>query len=154
MPQEKRPFKILYVENGIGYGGAVICLRHLVKHLDRSKYLPMVVTGRTGPQYREIANDALWKHIPDRLIDIVGLQRKFGEQTWPDMIPGFRFLCQQTLARLDDLFNFLPFFLRLLWTAWQFRADLIHANNEPLCNRAALLVGKCLRIPTVCHVRG
>jgi len=68
--------------------------------------------------------------------------------------PTLRFVTTQLLARADDITNFLPFFLQLLWTARRFKADLIHANNEPLCNRAALLVGKILRIPTVCHVRG
>lgn len=154
METKDQPKHILYVENGIGYGGAIICLRHLVRNLDRNKYLPMVVTGRTSPQYKEIAEEALWKHIPDRLIDIVGLQRNLAAQAWPDKLPGLRFLAQQLLARLDDLINFLPFFIRLLWTTWRFKADLIHANNEPLCNRAALLVAKCLRIPSVCHVRG
>ncbi|MEZ0186520.1 MAG: glycosyltransferase family 4 protein [Candidatus Reddybacter sp.] len=146
--------KILYVENGIGYGGAIICLRHLVRNLDRSRFTPMVITGRTGPQYREIANEAEWKHIPDRHIDIVGAHRKIDPIAWIDKIPGLRFIASQLLARADDLFNFLPFFLHLLWTAWRFKTDLIHANNEPLCNRAALLVGKILKIPTVCHVRG
>jgi len=47
--------RILYVENGIGYGGAIICLRHLIRNLDRSRFTPMVVTGRTGSQYQEIA---------------------------------------------------------------------------------------------------
>ena len=148
------PKKILYVENGIGYGGAIICLRHLVRNLDRTRFTPMVVTGRTGPQYQEIANEAVWQHIPDRHIDIVGAHRKLDPIGWIDKIPGLRFIINQVLARADDLFNFLPFFLHLLWTAWRFKADLIHANNEPLCNRAALLVGKVLKIPTVCHVRG
>jgi len=154
MPNNHTTKKILYVENGIGYGGAIICLRHLVRNLDRSLYTPMVITGRTGPQYQEIANEALWKHIPDRHIDIVGAHRKLDPTTWPDKIPGLRFIINQILARADDLFNFLPFFLSLLWTAKQFKADIIHANNEPLCNRAALLVGRILKIPTVCHVRG
>ncbi len=152
--QTPQPKRILYVENGIGYGGAIICLRHLVRNLDRSRFTPMVVTGRTGPQYREIANEALWKHIPDRHIDIVGAHRKLDPARWPDKIPGLRFLINQLLGRADDIGNFIPFFLQLLWTAWRFKADLIHANNEPLCNRAALLVGKVLKIPTVCHVRG
>ena len=146
--------RVLYIENGIGYGGAIICLRHLVRNLDRSKYTPMVVTGRTGPQYEEIDNEAYWKHIPDRHIDIVGAHQKIDHAQWPDKIPGLRFIINQVLARSDDLFNFLPFFLRLLWTTNRFKADLIHANNEPLCNRAALLVGKILKIPTICHVRG
>jgi len=148
------PKKILYVENGIGYGGAIICLRHLVRNLDRTRFTPMVVTGRTGPQYREIANEAQWQHIPDRHVDIVGAHRKIDPIAWIDKIPGLRFIVNQVLARADDLFNFLPFFLHLLYTAWRFKADLIHANNEPLCNRAALLVAKVLRIPSVCHVRG
>jgi glycosyltransferase involved in cell wall biosynthesis len=148
------PKRILYVDNGIGYGGAIICLRHLVRNLDRSLFTPMVVTGRTSPQYREIANEAAWKHIPDRHVDVVGLHRRLGAATWPDKIPGMRFILNQLIGRADDLGNFIPFFFSLLWTAWRFKADLIHANNEPLCNRAALLVAKVLRIPSVCHVRG
>jgi len=155
MDDQSKPLKhILYVENGIGYGGAIICLRHLVRNLDRDRFTPMVVTGRTGPQYREIADEALWKHIPDRHIDIVGAHRKLDPARWPEKIPGGRFILNQLLGRSDDIGNFLPFFIQLLWTAWRFKADLIHANNEPLCNRAALLVGKLLQIPTVCHVRG
>ena len=149
-----RPKRILYVENGIGYGGAIICLRHLVRNLDRGRFTPMVVTGRTGPQYREIAEEAEWKHIPDRHLDVVGAHRKLDPLAWPDRVPGARFLFNQALARGDDIANFLPFYLKLLHAARRFGADLIHANNEPLCNRAALLVGKTLGIPTVCHVRG
>jgi len=152
--QTATPKRILFVENGIGYGGAIICLRHLVRNLDRNRFTPMVVTGRNGPQYREIADEALWKHIPDRHIDIVGAHQKFDPATWPDKIPGLRLIINQLLGRADDVGNFVPFFLQLLWAAWRFKADLIHANNEPLCNRAALLVGKILKIPTVCHVRG
>ncbi|WKJ92649.1 glycosyltransferase family 4 protein [Methylomonas montana] len=146
--------KILYVENGIGYGGAIICLRHLVRNLDRTRYLPMVVTGRTGPQYEEIAHEALWKHIPDRHLDTVGLKAKAASIEWLSKRPALRFLVDQIIARADDLCNFLPFFLQLLWSAWRFKADLIHANNEPLCNRAALLVAKVLGIPSISHVRG
>lgn len=146
--------RILFVENGIGYGGAIICLRHLVRNLDRSRFVPMVITGRTGLQYQEIAAEAEWRYLPDRHIDIAGAHLKLDSQGWPDKIPGLRFVINQLLARTDDIANFLPFFVQLLWTAWRFKADLIHANNEPLCNRAALLVGKVLKRPVVCHVRG
>ena len=148
------PRRILYVENGIGYGGAIICLRHLVRNLDRSRFVPMVVTGRTGPQYREIASEAPWKHIPDQRIDVVGIRRKLGMVTWVNRVPGLRFLLNKLIARIDDLGNFLPFFLQLLWVAVRFQPALIHVNNEPLCNRAAILAGKLLRVPVVCHVRG
>lgn len=154
MTTNPHPAKILYIENGIGYGGAIICLRHLVRNLDKCRYTPLVITGRTSIQYQDIANEALWKHIADRHIDIVGARRIIDPLSWPDKIPGIRLIINQLLARADDLFNFLPFFINLLWTTKRFKADLIHANNEPLCNRAALLVGRVLKIPTVCHVRG
>ena len=145
---------ILYVENGIGYGGAIICLRHLVRNLDRSRYTPLVVTGRTSPDYQDIANEAQWQYIADRHIDNVGLRVRLAKVAWLNKSAGLRFISSQLLARADDVFNFLPFFLQLLWTAKRFRADLIHANNDPLSNRAALLVGKVLGIPSVCHIRG
>ncbi|OQW79962.1 MAG: hypothetical protein BVN35_00870 [Proteobacteria bacterium ST_bin11] len=154
MTTNSPPKRIVYVENGIGYGGAIICLRHLVRNLDRDRFHPLVVTGRNGPQYQEIAEEALWKHIPDRHIDIVAWRAKAESLDWLGKLPVLRFIVNQLIARSDDVFNFMPFFLHLLWTSWRFKADLIHANNEPLCNRAALLVAKILRIPSICHVRG
>jgi len=145
---------ILYVENGIGYGGAIICLRHLVRQLDRQQFNPLVVTGRKDLPYQTIANEAQWQPIIDRHIDVVGLRAQLADSQVLHLIPGLSWLLNQVLARLDDMVNFLPFFLQLYWVAWRFKADLIHANNEPLCNRAALLVGKLLHIPIVCHVRG
>ena len=142
------------MENGIGYGGAIICLRHLVRQLDKQQFKPLVVTGRKDLPYQDIPKDAQWRPIIDRHIDVVVLRTQLADHKVLSAIPGIPWLLNQVLARLDDIVNFLPFFLQLLWTAWRFKTDLIHANNEPLCNRAALLVGKLLHIPTVCHVRG
>ncbi|BBL58709.1 glycosyltransferase family 4 protein [Methylomonas koyamae] len=153
MKNGAKPKRILFVENGIGYGGAIICLRHLARNLDRELFLPMVITGRTGPQYEEIAQDALWKHIPDHHFDAVAWRNKLKTATSLNKIPAFNFIANQIIARADDIFNFLPFFISLLWTAWRFEADLIHANNDPVCNRAALLVAKTLGIPSICHIR-
>ncbi len=146
--------RVLYVENGIGYGGAAICLRHLVRNLDPARYEPCVVTGRTGPEYREIAREAHWRHITDRHFDAPGARRRIASSPLLARIAPLRWFALQLVARLDDLLNFLPFFLGFLWTAWRFKPHLIHANNEPLCNRAALLAARALRIPSVCHVRG
>ena len=149
-----QPEHILYVENGIGYGGAIICLRHLVRNLDRSRFTPMVVTGRTGHLYEEIAGEASWVHLPDHRVDVISMKRRLQNSRWIQNIPGLNFILGQIIARLDDALNFLPHYLQLLWTAARFHATLIHVNNEPLCNRAAILAGKTLRIPVVCHVRG
>lgn len=145
---------ILYVENGIGYGGAIICLRHLVRNLDQKEFEPLVVTGLGGPLYQDIARETPWKYISDRPLDTVGMKRKLAKARWPNALPGLRWVLGQVIARLDDLVNFLPFLVRLMWTAKRFGADLIHANNEPSCNRASLIAGKLLGIPVIAHVRG
>ena len=145
---------ILYVENGIGYGGAVVCLRHLVCNLDRSRFAPVVITGRDDGPYAEIASEAPWHHVPDRRIDVVALRRRLSAARWPDRMPGLRGLMGQVLARLDDVGNTLPFLLGILTVARRYKPAIIHANNEPLCNRAALLAGELLGIPVVSHVRG
>ncbi len=152
--QINKKIRVLYVENGIGYGGAIICLRHLVRNLDRNKFEPMVITGLTGPQYREIATEAHWKHIPDRHLDVVTMKRRLQAARWPEILPGLRWLVNQLLSRLDDVFNFLPALIQTLWAVQHFKPDLIHANNEPLCNRSALLAGKLMGVPVVAHVRG
>jgi glycosyltransferase involved in cell wall biosynthesis len=146
--------RVLYVENGIGYGGAVVCLRHLVRNLDRGKFEPMVITGLGDEKYQDIAAEACWKHIPDRRLDVMSMKRALHAWRWPDALPGLRWTINQVLSRLDDLFNFLPSLLQTLWTVFRFRPALIHVNNEPLCNRAALLAGKLLGVPVVAHVRG
>jgi len=146
--------RVLYVENGIGYGGAIICLRHLVRNLDPLKFKAMVITGLGDEKYQDIAADAAWKHIPDRRLDVISLKRALAQSRWPDRLPGSRWIVNQLVSRLDDLVNFLPSFLQTLWTIIRFRPDLIHVNNEPLCNRSAILAGRLLGIPVVAHVRG
>lgn len=152
MPTSRK--RILYVENGIGYGGAIICLRHLVRNLDKNKYEAMVITGRNGPQYQEIAQEAKWKCIPDRRIDISNLRNRLDKGSLTIKSPNLAKVLSQLLSRFDDIVNFLPSLIGTLVVARRFKPALIHANNEPLCNRAALLAGKILGIPVISHVRG
>lgn len=148
------PKRVLFVENGIGYGGAIICLRHLVRNLDRSRYDPIVATGRDDAPYRGIAAEAEWVPIRDRHIDVARIKRRLATVDWLRRAGPLRWLVYQVLARVDDVANFLPFFLGLLWLALRRRPALIHVNNEPLCNRAAVFVGRLLDVPVVTHVRG
>lgn len=149
-----RHTRILFVENGIGYGGAIICLRHLVRNLDRRRYEPMVLTGRNGPLYEDIANDAAWRCVRDRHIDIPAIRLKLDQSPLLKRLAPLNWLVNQVLSRLDDLFNFLPCLIGTLWLMLRWKPDLVHLNNEPLCNRAALISAWILRIPTISHVRG
>jgi glycosyltransferase involved in cell wall biosynthesis len=104
--------------------------------------------------YQDIAREARWKQIPDRRLDVVSMKRGLVASLWPDRIPGLRWVANQMLARLDDVCNFLPSLLQTMWTVMLFRPHVIHVNNEPLCNRAAVLAGKLMGVPVVAHVRG
>ncbi len=132
----------------------MICLRHLVRHLDRSRFVPIVITGRNEPPYRGIASEAMWIHIPDRRIDVTRFQRFIQNNKRIRSLSALRMILVQIAARLDDFGNFLPQFLQMLWVTHSLRPDIIHVNNEPLCNRAAILAGKMLGVPVICHVRG
>jgi glycosyltransferase involved in cell wall biosynthesis len=145
---------VVYVENGIGYGGAVTCLRHLIRALDHSKFEPIVVTGQSSAPYVEIADDAQWLSIPDRRVDVVAMRRTLEATGWLARVPSARWVLMQLVARLDDFANFLPFFVQLTWFLLRARPDVVHVNNEPLCNRAAVLAASMLGIPLVSHVRG
>jgi len=152
--RNSRAARVLYVENGIGYGGAVICLRHLVRNLDRDRFEPIVITGNGAGPYRGIAADATWLPIRDRILDTLGWQRRIKESKFAAAFPGLTTIVRKVLGRLDDAVNFVPFLSRLLFAVARIRPAIIHANNEPMCNRAALLAGALSGIPVVCHVRG
>ena len=143
----------MYVENGIGYGGAVICLRHLLRNLDRSRFVPVVVTGKTGEGYSEIGGEAEWYCVPNRRLDTAGLRARISR------MPMFRRrglgtrAVDQVVARLDDAVNVLPAYCQMLKLMRRVRPDLVHLNNEPLCNEAALLAAVTLGIPVVSHIR-
>ena len=149
-----RPVRVLYVENGIGYGGAVICLRHLVRNLDRTRFEPIVVTGKDSAPYCEIAADAKWLPIADRVLDTLGWQRRISRSWLGSAFPRLATLSRKVLGRVDDVINLLPYVTRLCFAVRKYRPVLIHANNEPMCNRGALIAGRLFGVPVVCHVRG
>lgn len=148
------PTTVVFFENGIGYGGAVVCMRYLVRKLDRSRFLPIVVTGRRGGPYEGLRDDAEWHCIPDHRFDLTRAQARLAQSRLFARSRLLTTLAKQVLARVDDLLNFLPGLIQTLAFLRRKRPALVHVNNEPLCNRAAVLAAAALRIPVVAHVRG
>jgi len=129
--------KILYLENGIGWGGAAICLKLIASHLNRDRFIPVIVSSHKDGEYQEYKKIAEWYWVPFRK---------------PDRSRGHAL---KRLASLSDyLLCLMPNVFRLLNLSRRIRPDIIHLNNEPVCNMAGVLVAKCLRIPCISHVRG
>jgi glycosyltransferase involved in cell wall biosynthesis len=133
------PRKILYLENAIGWGGAAICLKLIAASLDKRKYHPIITAPHNDAIYSSYGNVADWRYIPDKKINKNELAKRTGDSV---------------ASAADYLFNVMPYVIRLLYLAKKERPDIIHLNNDPVCNLAGVLVARLLNIPCISHVRG
>jgi glycosyltransferase involved in cell wall biosynthesis len=153
-PENERR-RVLYIENGQGYGGAVICLELLLQALDRNCYEPFVSTSYTDGNYQNLINTAPFTYLPYRVFN----KNKLAEQLIPQRnnTPKgavVRKACRQLFSAADYTINLLPYVLHLIALCRRQYIDLVHLNNEPVCNMGGLLAAKMLGLPVVCHVRG
>lgn len=142
---------VLFVENGAGFGGAIVALQTLLQHADTRQHAYHVVTNLPVGRFASLPQVERACVIRDHVFDARALAARFSRQGLPGPLQR---LLLFLLGRADDLLNRLPFFCRLLLLALRLRPALIHGNNELASNREALLVAWLLGIPYVQHVRG
>lgn len=145
------PTKVMLVENGGGFGGAVVAARSLLEGADPQQVQYDVVSNLPVLPTSGLPSVASTALIPDRVVDTRRMSRLL--QSWHLPVLPHKLL-SFALGRLDDVTNRLPYFLKLAWHAAKVRPDVVHGNNEPVSNREAMLVAKLLRLPYVQHVRG
>jgi glycosyltransferase involved in cell wall biosynthesis/peptidoglycan/xylan/chitin deacetylase (PgdA/CDA1 family) len=143
--------RIMFVENGSGFGGAVVALQSLVAHVSPAKVRCDVITNLPVGDFLALPSVGAHKVISDRLYNFRPLVQRIDRTALP--APAKRAVLFG-IGRLDDLINRFPYLLRLLVHAWRLDPDIIHGNNEPSSNREAMLVARLLRKPYVQHVRG
>lgn len=145
-----KPVKILSVENGAGFGGAIVALNTLLRNLPAQACEAHVAINMPVGDFSSVPAVRSTAVISDRNYDFRPVAKQLGQcLPYPLARP-----LQFGLGRLDDLFNRLPYLAKLLLHAWKLNPDVIHGNNEPSANREAMLVAKLLRKPYVQHVRG
>lgn len=147
------PMRVLYLENAIGYGGSAICLKLIAAHLDKRKYYPIIVTSRNDEGHKDFKNVAEWLHVPDRFIEREIIKKKIEDIFFRLNISQRRSI-ELTASIVDYSINFLPYLFKLIVLVKRKRVDLIHLNNEALCNMGGVVVAKLLKIPCISHVRG
>jgi glycosyltransferase involved in cell wall biosynthesis len=146
-----RPTRVLLVENGSGFGGAVIAAQNLVLGAPSQHAEFHVVSNLPTGAFADAPSVRSFQLIPDRHIDAKAMARSIAARPWPT--PAKRVL-QFGVGRLDDVANRLPYLLRLWRYAARLGPDIIHGNNDPASNREAMWVACMLGIPYVQHVRG
>jgi len=147
--QSGERLRILFVENGSGFGGAVVALQSLIQSIPDQSLSVGVVAGLDCNFKEASCVESVYSastHSGENnsvFLFLSGVARK---------LP--RLVGKGLVGRLDDLFLRLPYFLKLLSIVVRFRPHVIHGNNEIVSNREAMLVARCMRIPYVQHVRG
>jgi glycosyltransferase involved in cell wall biosynthesis/peptidoglycan/xylan/chitin deacetylase (PgdA/CDA1 family) len=142
--------RVLFVENGAGFGGAVVALAGLLRHWRCDGFEPHVVSNWASGSLQQAQNVAGYRVISDRRHDLRPLARRI--QGLP--LGPLKSIVLFLVGRADDLANQLPYLLSLLLHIRKIRPDVIHGNNGPGSNRVALLVAWLLKIPYVQHLRG
>lgn len=145
-----KPVRILSVENGAGFGGAIVALNTLLRNLPAHTCEAHVAINMPVGDFSSVPAVRSTAVISDRNYDFRPIAKQLGQYLPYPLARPLQF----GLGRLDDLFNRLPYLAKLLFHAWKLNPDVIHGNNEPNANREAMLVAKILRKPYVQHVRG
>lgn len=145
----KKP-KVLYVECGAGFGGAVIALETLLKYSKPEHSHYEVVTNLPVGSFANIPAVKSLKVISNRHLDVRPLAKRIQSLNG---LPAQKTLLF-ALGRLDDIFNRIPYLLQLAWHVLKRNPDIIHGNNEPSSNREAMIIAKLLNKPYIQHLRG
>ena len=139
--------RLLFVENGIDYGGAVISLKNLISHIDRTQFEIFVTTSIDNEKYRYFNKISKWYYINKGTFDIRKASDKFRR------LKGRNFFLKM-LSALDYFINVFPYTYRIIKLIRNYDIDLVILNNEPLTNKGGILACKISGVPCISHVRG
>lgn len=146
-----RKVKILYIDNAISYGGAIISISHLIRHLDKERFVPILIS--------EIDKIAL-NHIISSGCNIYRIAHPVNYVHWMK-ITGRAALIKNNFLRKTFLYTcsfirtFLNsfYFLHLLGVFLKEKPDLIHINNGMEIEEANI-IGLVFNTKTIVHQRG
>jgi glycosyltransferase involved in cell wall biosynthesis len=127
------PYKILYLENGAGFGGAVTSLRSFLENRNKDNYAALLVHSFYNKKFSTFD--------------------QFAERYFlPNKIPA---LYKQGIGGSvrDVLLSILPYSFSLARIAYKKKIDLFHLNNDITCNIAGIIAAKLSGRPVIVHER-
>ncbi len=126
-----KAYNVLFIENGLGFGGAVISLRTFLQHANLDRYRPVLVHSLDEPRFATFRGIAETRHVR---------RVRLGTGLF-----GF-------VARKLNV-DVARHAFRLARVARRERADLIYLNNDLINNLAGILAARILGVPVVLHER-
>ena len=140
--------RILIVETGAGFGGALTSLETLVSHLDASRWEIHVLTAY--PQDCIVAGGAV------RRVGVLSRNRRYGPKAGLEarLRPFLGSRAGNAAFLADFLTTGRRFASAVAGYAREHHVDLIQGNNGVLINDAAILAARSAGLPCVIHSRG
>lgn len=123
--------KILYLENGVGFGGAVISLRTYLDHADLDRF-PAVLAHS----------------LDDRKFDTFAPGVK--KVLLPEARNGKGFAADLARKANIDVIQYAIKIARLIRTE---KVDCLYLNNDLVTNLSGMIAGRMVRIPVIQHER-
>jgi len=135
-------------------GGSMTGLLDLVRGLDRGRYRPVVTLRTPNPFVAELRDAGAEVVVLDDRLEIESEAAGAVRDPRPVARWGRRLAASPTRRELSRLIRRdIPHAWKLLRVVRQRGVDVIHANNDVLSNRDALIAGAVARVPTVVHTR-
>lgn len=128
---------ILFFDHTAALSGGEISLLHLVRHLDRTRYVPVVVLGSDGPLRAELMASGIETHVLPLPGSVVHTRKDS--------------LSRSSLLRLRDLQRTLRHCRRLASFIRRRRAGIVHTYSLK-ADIIGGLAGRLAGVPVVWHI--
>ena len=123
--------KILYIENGVGFGGAVISLRAFLEHADLDRFPAVLLHSLDDPKFGSFEPRVKTVRVPKVVLS----------KSWA-----------LDFARRANI-DVLRYALRIMNVARRECVSGLYLNNDLVTNLAGLIAGNVLRLPVIQHER-
>lgn len=123
--------KILYLENGVGFGGAVISLRTYLDHADLDRFPAVLAHSLDDPKFNTFAPGIKKVHLPET---------KNGKGL------------AANLARKANI-DVIQYAIKIARLIRAEKVDCLYLNNDLVTNLSGMIAGRLMRIPVIQHER-
>jgi glycosyltransferase involved in cell wall biosynthesis len=137
-PVAATPLRVLYVDHTASLGGGEIALLGLVRHLDRTRFTPVVVLFSDGPLRQQLIDVGAEVYLVPLSPEVINTRK--------DSLGG------KSLLKLKAVWTSGRFAVKLRKLIHEWRIDLVHTNSL----KADIIGGVAARLarkPLLWHVR-
>lgn len=142
-----KKIKVAFFDEAVAFGGSVVVLAHLFNHIDRTKFIPQLVTSLDEESLK-----FLFK--PEDVLCWFKPKLHYASRArWMNHCPGSSQGIKRIWAYLFTLASYVanfPAYAHLFFKIAMNKPDIVHFNN----GKEGLLIAKAFDIPMVWHLHG